>query len=315
MIISGLLLVAGIVHPLAHVAAQDASGSASQSPAGALGDEAYRLLERFYDYDRGIPLEARVVGKEDLPDCTREKIVFRVKDSVVVAYLGIPKTGAPPHPCVIALHGLMSDKSTWWKSDAYAGSGNLSKALLGAGTAVFTADAQYHGERIADNGFESPGVMVFQRGWVLRARDMVVQTVIESRRAIDYLESRPEIDAKRVGVIGYSMGGVETFAATALDPRIKVGVACVPPSWPDPIVSSRSFARSLEGRPFLMLMGKQDQFYTVQQAQSLFDLIPGTKKEIVFYDSGHALPPEYATKAAAWLQDGLKSESAPKQGE
>jgi dienelactone hydrolase len=308
-------MAAALICISANVAGQDAGGAATQSPTGALGDEAYRLLESFYAYDRGIPLEARIVVKEDLPDCTREKIVFRARDSQVVAYLGIPKGGTPPYPCVIALHGLTGDKTNWWRGEGNAKSGSLAKALLEAGMAVFTADAQYHGERIADNGFESPGAMVFQKGWMSRARDMVVQTIIEGRRAIDYLETRAEIDAQRVGVIGYSMGGVETFALTALDARVKVAVACVTPSWPESAVSPRSFAPSLGERPFLMLMGKQDQFYTAEQAQSLFDLIPGSKKEIVFYDSGHALPPEYLSKAKSWLQNGLEPAGPPKEAE
>jgi dienelactone hydrolase len=287
--------------------AQDASATAPRP----LGDEAYQLLTAFYEYDRAIPLEARVVEKRDLPNCTREKIVFRARDSWVVAYLGIPKTGTRPYPCVLALHGLTGGKAGWWEEDDYSSGGKFTSTLLSAGIAVFTPDAQYHGERIADNGFESPGPMVFEKGWFSRFRDMLVQTLIESRRAIDYLETRPEIDAARIGVTGYSMGGIETFALAALDARIKVAVACVTPAGEfernyDPVIAPHSFARGLAGRPFLMQMGREDDFCTAEQAQRLYDLIPGARKELVFYDAGHRLPMEYVEKAVAWLQDGLK---------
>ena len=277
-----------------------------------LGEEAYQLLTLFYEYDRDIPLEARIVEKQDLPNCTREKIVFRVRDSWVVAYLGIPKTGSPPYPCVLELHGLTGSKAKWWEDDNFTSGGNMTKALLSAGVAVFTPDAQYHGERISSNGFESAGVMLFQKRWTSRYREMLVQTTIECRRAIDYLETRSEIDKSRVGVVGYSLGGIETFALTALDTRIKVAVACVTLVGSidrfggDPVFSPRSFVRALNGRPFLMQMGRNDQFCTPEQAQRLFDIIPDFKKEIVFYDSGHSLPTKYVSKAAKWLRDGLK---------
>ena len=73
----------------------------SESAKQPLGEEAYQILTLFYDYDRDAPLDARIVGQQDLPNCTREKIVFRVRDSWVVGYLGIPKNGTPPYPCVL----------------------------------------------------------------------------------------------------------------------------------------------------------------------------------------------------------------------
>ncbi len=291
-------LVSAVVAPVPPAIAQDAPAIKAQP----LGEEAYQLLTSFYEYDRDIPLEARVVGTENLPNCTREKIVFRVRDSWVVGYLGIPKTGSAPYACVLELHGLTANKLGLWE-DPIAGA--LTNALLHAGVAVFTPDAQYHGERISGNGFESPAVMVSKR-WTGRMRDMFVQTVVESRRAIDYLETRTEIDTSRVGIIGYSMGGIETFAVTALDTRVKVAVACATPDNPDPVVAPRTFARGLKDRPFLMQMARHDQFYSVEQAQRLYDLIPGSKKEIVFYDGGHELSADYVPKSAAWLLEGLK---------
>ena len=155
--------------------------------------------------------------------------------------------------------------------------------------------------------------MVFQKRWTSRFREMLVQTIIECRRAIDYLETRSQIDKSRVGVVGYSLGGIETFALTALDIRVKVAVACVTPFGHlddplggDPVIAPRSFARALNGRPLLMQMGRNDQFCTPEQAQRLYDIIPGSKKEILSYASGHSLPTKYASKAAKWLRDGLK---------
>lgn len=64
---------------------------------------------------------------------------------------------------------------------------------------MLALDAQYHGERSLFNDFESTFTMVFQKQWINRLREMVVQTIVDYRRAIDYLETRKEIDPDRSG--------------------------------------------------------------------------------------------------------------------
>jgi len=46
-------------------------------------------------------------------------------------------------------------------------------------------------------------------------------------RLIDYLETRDDVDPKRIGLIGISKGGMETYLAAAADPRIAVAVPCI----------------------------------------------------------------------------------------
>jgi dienelactone hydrolase len=41
---------------------------------------------------------------------------------------------------------------------------------------------------------------------------------------VDYLASRPDVDASRLGCVGLSMGGYRSFLLAALEPRIKVAV-------------------------------------------------------------------------------------------
>ena len=77
--------------------------------------------------------------------------------------------------------------------------------------AVLALDAQYHGERISANDYENPGAMLFERKWYNWTREMVLQTTVEHRRAIDYLATRPEIDVERIGLLGHSMGGIIIF--------------------------------------------------------------------------------------------------------
>jgi len=41
-------------------------------------------------------------------------------------------------------------------------------------------------------------------------------------RALDYLATRPEVDAKRLGALGMSMGSTKAWWLAALDPRVRV---------------------------------------------------------------------------------------------
>ena len=56
-------------------------------------------------------------------------------------------------------------------------------------------------------------------------------------RTVDYLVTRPDIDADRLGMIGFSMGGIQTWLAASVDERIKVAV---------PAIAVQSFRWSLE---------------------------------------------------------------------
>jgi len=165
---------------------------------------------------------------------------------------------------VLLLHGITASKESWWEEGNFASGGNLTDALLKAGLAVLTLDAPYHGERTFENRFGAAWIMV-QKKQTNRFRDVVIRAVIECRRAIDYLETRPEIDADRIGVVGYSLGGIETFALAALDARVKSSVAWVTPAADlertetSPGIKPSTFASKLHDRPMLMLMGRSDK--------------------------------------------------------
>lgn len=282
-----------------------------------IGDEAYQTILQFYQYDKDIPLDPAVVEKQDTAEYVREKIVFRgANDYRVPGYLAIPKVGSPPYPCVLQIHGMTLSKSDFWANDSYHRGNLITKKLLAGGIAVLALDAQYHGERSIYNDFESTAVMLFQQQRINRLRQMVVQTILDYRRAMDYLETRKEIDANRIGLIGYSLGGSMSFVLTGVDSRIKATVSCVSPTlsrqrWPNQqnisAIAPHNFVRAIKERPILMLMGRNDAFnYTVEEASALYDLIKGESKEIVFYESKHRLPEEHVAKAIEWLKHYIR---------
>jgi hypothetical protein len=64
----------------------------------------------------------------------------------------------------------------------------------------------------------------------------LIDTVYDLLRTVDYLASRPDVDPTRIGMIGISEGGIETWMAAAADERIAVAV---------PIIGVTRFARAV----------------------------------------------------------------------
>ncbi len=304
---TSLLLVAPLIASAQQKEAGPEEDGFTMTPVGT---EGFAILREFFRYDEGIPLDVRQVERFERPGSVREKIVFRgIRDSLVPAYLEIPTSGEAPYPCVILLHGIGGSKEGWWQEAASHSGKRLTDGLVAAGYSVLALDAEYHGERLANNGYESADVFLFQRGWMQRARDMIVQSIVEHRRAIDVLESRDEIDTSRIGVVGYSMGGMMTFMLAGVEPRVSSAVACVPPLLREDRspIAIHNYAARIEAVPFLLLVAEEDPANTTpQEARRLHDMIPSPSKEIVLYPGGHILPAEWTQRAVGWMKTGLK---------
>jgi dienelactone hydrolase len=290
----------------------------AQSSAERPNGETLRLLLQVYSYDPQIPLEGRIVERLDDRDGggTREKIVFRgAQGFYVPGYLQVPtqaqRSGSGPLPCVLLLHGWSGSKSHFWSDNNYISGGNIRRGLLKEGIAVFALDAQCHGDRISANEFAPvnpsgpPGVPP-RKGYFTQ-REIYVQTTIDYRRALDYLKTRPEIDSSRIGALGYSMGGTQTFLLTAVEPRIKAAVACATPAdlAPDSLIAPRRFAPAIGPRPFLMIAGRNDEMCTPAEAERVFQAIGNPHARLSFYEGTHKLRPTFVPEAVAWLKKNL----------
>lgn len=285
-----------------------------------VGEEAFSILTQFYEYDGDVPLDARAFDREEKGGSVREKIVFRgVRDGCVPGYLALPVTVSPPYPCVLLVHGLGASKEDWWKEAT--DEEQLARELLSSGFAVTALDIPYHGERTHNNRYESAWSMIVDHGRVNKYREMLVQSTGEHRRAIDYLATRPEIDAARIGILGRSVGGLVTFILTAVDPRVMVAVACATCPMSDYYVdrlgwdvaakmrlapvAPRNYAPAITRAAFLMLNGDQDEWGTVEDIRALHRLVGSTTKELRFFESGHRLPSAFVPKAVEWFRQHL----------
>lgn len=290
-----------------------APAAAAEPAIERLDAEGSRAVARFYDYDATIPLDARVVEKVDRDGLVREKIVFRgVQGFLVPGYLQLPAGARGRVPCVLLLHGWSGSKENWWTDGGYISGGDARRALAEAGFAVLALDAQCHGDRISQNDFapvnhyrdsQDPA----PRKGYFTLEDIYLQTTRDYRRAIDYLATRPEIDAARIGVLGYSMGGTQTYLLTGVELRVKAAVSVAAPAekskWSP--VAPQNFARAIGERPLLALLGRTDEMCAPEHATARDALLPGQHHELTFFDAGHKLPKDWVPPAVAWLKKHL----------
>jgi dienelactone hydrolase len=133
----------------------------------------------------------------------------------------------------------------------------------------------------------------------------VQQLVSDARRALDYVETRPDIDAARLSYYGLSWGGQLGPIIIALDPRIKAGVLLMGGlggGKSAPEVDSFNFAPRVR-IPLLMLNGEQDFIFPLQTSQRpLFQGLgtPSADKKHVLYPGGHEI---FATQRSQIVQE------------
>jgi pimeloyl-ACP methyl ester carboxylesterase len=127
------------------------------------------------------------------------------------------------------------------------------------------------------------------------------------RRAIDYLETRPDIAGDKVGYFGVSWGGALGGIWPAVEPRLKVSVLLVAglaftPAQPEADVLNYLPRVRI---PVLMLNGQYDFFFPVETSQvPMFRLLgtPPEHKRQVISEGGHHVPrTQLISETLSWL--------------
>ena len=178
------------------------------------------------------PLRSRVTGRIERKGYAVEKILFESRPGFLVsANLYLPKAYVGRRPAILNVIG----HSTAGKATEKVQRRSIAQARKGF--VAFTVDAIGQGERqVRDyaphgkppgNAHQIIGAQAFLAG--THVFNFMVWDVI---RAMDYLVSRPEVDANRIGCTGCSGGGMMTTYVLPLEPRITVAVpACNPSTW------------------------------------------------------------------------------------
>jgi uncharacterized protein len=240
-----------------------------------------------------VHAETRIPGGREL------RLSFRLADGhAVPALLLLPDTTTPA-PAAVLLHGYSSRKEDM--------AGPAGSALLARGMASLAVDLPLHGTRADPLQAQSArNPLALMQLWR--------QALADVRLGTHYLAARREVDARRVAVIGYSMGAYLAVITAAHEPSIRAVVLAaggdLPAGTPfaavarlvaDPLRA----VRALNGRPLLLVHGRRDRTITPDQAQRLFDAA-GEPKELQWWDAGHYLPPAASATAADWLHRQLR---------
>lgn len=184
------------------------------------------LREKFVEAIGGLPertpLNPQLTGVIERDGYRVEKVLFESQPKhYVSALLFLPDAGkhSPPYPGVLIPCGHSANGKA---HDAYQTMGAL-LALNGMAALVFDPiDQGERGQLLSQwpklsgtRGHTMLGV-----GSTLLGRNTARFEIWDGMRAIDYLQSRPEVDPKRIGCTGNSGGGTQTSYLMSLDDRI-----------------------------------------------------------------------------------------------
>jgi len=297
-----------------------------------------KYLEMLGDFPESTPLNPTITKQSRGDGYRVENIYFESRPyHHVTANLYIPE-GKDHFPAVLFLMGHeMTSKAT----ESYQ-----KTAILFAknGFVVLAVDPVSQGERVQFT--DSAGVRILRgsttehtllnAGANLTGTSVVAWELYDNVRALDYLVSRPEVDAKRIGCLGNSGGGTQTTYFIAFDDRIKVAAPCS-------FIARRERNFELTGaadgcqhlpfegrehfeiadflimfapKPLLILAGRYDfvdytgTMETYSELQSVYSIY--LKKDYVSlytYDDGHGISRPKREAAVRWFSEWLKDKN------
>lgn len=247
------------------------------------------------------PLQPQTLEVRDFPGYTREKFVFQSRPGLaVLGYLLTPKAAKAPHAAVICIpgHGRGVDDIVGIDPQGR--------------DRTVKVDYQFdYAVQVAEHGLAAVAIepMAFgcRRDLVTKAKGagttacqpaagsalLLGQTMIGWRsydvmRTIDWIATRQELDAGRVGCMGISGGGTVTLFAAAIEPRIRAAFAsCSLNTFRDSIMSVShcidnyvpgilewaemyDVAGLIAPRPFFAESGEKDNIFPIAASRASF---------------------------------------------
>ncbi|MEW6238679.1 MAG: alpha/beta hydrolase family protein [Candidatus Omnitrophota bacterium] len=152
-----------------------------------------------------IPFEAKTLLSEDKGKYTKQELeINSTAGRRISLIVTLPQKSDSPCPAVVCVHG-------------HGGS----RAI------VYDASSIYKGfaTSLAENGFVTISTEVGQHEVYEKNRILMGERLWDLIRCVDYLESLQEVDKKRIGCAGLSLGGEMTMWLAAMDERIKAAVS------------------------------------------------------------------------------------------
>jgi len=249
---------------------------AREKPAS---DDAFEMFARFYPRDTG-PLDARVESEDSSPQHWRKlKVSYSAGygGERLPASLFLPKNAAPPYQAVVyfpsatPLHFVNSEPLVDMdRIDFIIQSGRAVLHPIYKGTYERQAELPVGGH----------------------TRESVTWWLSEVRRSVDYLESRPDVDAARIAYGGTSWGARLGSVFLAMEPRFRLGVLFsggYNPVKRDPEIDDFNYTPRVSV-PVLMINGRHDFVFPFETSSGAMFRNLGTvdeSKKHVVLDSVH----------------------------
>lgn len=284
--------------------------------------------------------EAKVLFEERRDGYTARKIEIRLSRYYTVpAYVLIPD-GKGPFPAVNCLHDhgahlfigkekmirplacedtlVIKDADDWLQG--YGGQ-YFGDYLAKNGYVVFSVDAPMWGERGQKEGPKRERYDMIAGNMMMYGIDLSAWMTYDDISGTEYLASMPEVDTKRIGCTGWSMGAYRAWMLSALSDRIKVGAAICWMVTTDEQMSFKysrtengGFANCIPGlrrwmdyphiasiacpKPMLFINGKQDKLFPIAGVEKAFAIMHETWKsqgagnniETELWDMPHSCP-------------------------
>ena len=333
-----------------------------------------KVLEHLFYAPAPIAPAPVALRREDRGEYIQEDFTFQTTPDVrVPACLLIPAGARRPAPGIVVLH-CHGGFYVWgrdkvvareaehpalreYKQELYAGK-SIATELVRRGYVVLTIDMFYWGERrmLLDEdppSYRDPSRMTGEEIAAFNRRSQQAEQLVarslfaagitwpgvllwDDLRSLDYLASRPEVDAERLGCVGLSVGGYRSFVLAALDPRIRAAVAV---GWMSSfgahirrhVVNSigltfhivglyryldlPDFAALIAPRPVLVINGSKDQLFPPEGVKTAFEKIEKCfakagvpeRQRCRLYDAPHEFNLEMQSEAWEWLDRNLTS--------
>jgi len=201
-------------------------------------------------------------------------------------------------PGTLLLHGFGSRKELM--------ADTIGAALVAQGIAALAIDLPLHGGRDG-----SPSDLVSANP--MRLLSAWRSAVREVRQALEYLASHEQVDAQRLGLVGYSLGSFLANIVAADTPGVHAVVLASSGDLPEGLpfeslvramVDPLRAVRRVAGRPLLMVNGRFDRVVRPSQAERLFAQAHEPKL-MRWYGGGHWPPAREIEYAAEWLAGQL----------
>jgi dienelactone hydrolase len=269
-----------------------------------------------YGYDRSQSLAMRDNGRANRDHPVKvHDVSFHGGKERVPAFLLTPP-GEGPYAAVIYLHGSGGDRFELLQIAGW---------LAARRAVALTIESPYSPNRAIELG---PGVEGLRK-----ERDRTVQQIVELRRAVDLLQSLPQVDDDRIGFVGYSAGARSGAILAGVEKRIKAFVFMSGgEDSVDEFMSLVDEDQRAEVRPLLedtdglkyiaqaspsqlfFQAGRKDSVVPKDALETLIKAGSEPKK-VSWYDAGHDLAVSKAQNdQLEWLEQVLEIEGPPVKG-